>query len=333
MTSLTYEKSGVSIDGGNAWVSTIKSILSQAPKNSSVVGGIGGFSGLYRLDGDILLAGCCDGVGTKVELARATGLYDGLGQDLVAMNVNDLVTGGARPLFFLDYVACGSLDEKVLAPVVSSILNACTSCGCALLGGETAEMPGVYDAQGLDLAGFAVGMVREGDVIDGSTVTEGDVLLGLASSGIHSNGYTLVRAALARLIEQGALHRPGPVAGETLAQTLMKPTRLYVNQALAAKATGKVKSMAHITGGGLEENIQRVLPKKLRCIVSFDSWQRPAVFDLIASQNVEESEMRRVFNLGMGFVFVVASVDVAVVTAALQKLAEEPVVIGHVEQV
>ncbi len=329
MSNLTYKQAGVDIAGGDNWVATIKSILAQKPEDPRVLGGIGGFSGLFRLGGDQLIAGCCDGVGTKVELARATGIYDGLGQDLVAMNVNDLVTCGAKPLFFLDYIACGALNEAVMAPVIRSIAQACSYCGCALLGGETAEMPGVYGPEAMDLAGFAVGALKESEVIDGSKVSQGDVIIGLPSSGIHSNGYTLVRTALAQEIAQD-LEKPGPFEGETLGQSLLKPTRLYVPQALAAAATGKVRAMAHITGGGMEENINRVIPKPWRCSIDYGAWQRPALFDLIASKGVEESEMRRVFNLGIGFAFIVAPQDIVAVMDLLTSLGEEPRQIGRV---
>lgn len=331
MSNLTYEKAGVDIKGGDHWVETIKGILRGRPADPRVVGGIGGFSGLMRLPGggDTLIAGCCDGVGTKVEIARASGIYDGLGQDLVAMNVNDLVTGGAAPLFFLDYIACGSLNETLMSAVVTSVVSACEYCGCVLLGGETAEMPGVYGKESFDLAGFAVGTVKESEIIDGSKVKEGDVIIGLHSSGVHSNGYTLVRAALAEEIASGALNAAGPVAGETLGQTLMKPTRLYVPQALAAVKTGKVKAMAHITGSGLGDNINRVVPAPCVCALTYD-WPRPAVFDLIASKGVSEEEMRHVFNLGIGYVFITAPEDEEEVTRVLAGLGETPRRVGTV---
>lgn len=330
MSNLTYKQAGVDIVGGDSWIDTIKNILKHHRKDSNVVAGVGGFNGLYRLAGDQLIVGCCDGVGTKVELARATGIYTGLGQDLVAMNVNDLVTGGARPLFFLDYIACGSLDEAKMAAVVDSVASACDYCSCALLGGETAEMPGVYDIHGMDLAGFAVGAVKETDVIDGSKVTGGDVIIGLHSSGIHSNGYTLVRKAFAEEISSAKLDQAGPVPGETLGQTLMTPTRLYVPQALAAAATKKVKAMAHITGSGMTENIDRVIPDPFRSEIDFSSWQRPAIFDLIASKGVAEEEMRRVFNLGIGYVLIVSPGDVNEVCTVLEKIGEKPRCIGKV---
>ena len=328
MNNLTYESAGVDIKGGDRWVETIKGILKQHKSDPRVVSGIGGFSGLMRLDGDLLIAGCCDGVGTKVEIARASGIYDGLGQDLVAMNVNDLVTGGARPLFFLDYIACGSLNEELMSAVVKSVVEACEYCGCVLLGGETAEMPGVYGKESFDLAGFAVGTCRDSEIIDGSSVKEGDVIIGLHSSGIHSNGYTLVRAALRDEMKTG-LFTEGPVKGETLGQTLMKPTRLYVPQAMAAAKTGKVKAMAHITGSGLEENINRVIPSPCVCRLSYQ-WPRPAVFDLIASKGVSEEEMRRVFNLGIGYVFIVSPDDEAEVVKVLEAMGEKPRRVGIV---
>ena len=328
MSNLTYEKAGVDIKGGDHWVETIKGILKQHKSDPRVVGGIGGFSGLMRLSGDTLIAGCCDGVGTKVEIARACGIYDGLGQDLVAMNVNDLVTGGATPLFFLDYIACGSLNEEMMSAVVKSVVEACEYCGCVLLGGETAEMPGVYGKESFDLAGFAVGSLKESEIIDGSSVCEGDVIIGLHSSGVHSNGYTLVRAALKDEIAND-LDKEGPVPGETLARTLMKPTRLYVPQAIAATKTGKVKAMAHITGSGLEDNINRVVPEPCVCKLTYD-WPRPAVFDLIASKGVSEEEMRHVFNLGIGYVFIVAPEDEAEVTEVLTSIGEKPRRVGSV---
>ncbi|MBP5212533.1 MAG: phosphoribosylformylglycinamidine cyclo-ligase [Pyramidobacter sp.] len=328
MSNLTYEKAGVDIKGGDHWVETIKGILKQHTADPRVVGGIGGFSGLMRLSGDQLIAGCCDGVGTKVEIARASGIYDGLGQDLVAMNVNDLVTGGAKPLFFLDYIACGALNEKMMSAVVKSVVNACEYCGCVLLGGETAEMPGVYGKESFDLAGFAVGALKESEIIDGHTVKEGDVIIGLHSSGVHSNGYTLVRSALADEIANG-LDKEGPVPGETLGETLMKPTRLYVPQAIAATKTGKVKAMAHITGSGLEDNINRVVPAPCVCKLTYD-WPRPAVFDLVASKGVEEEEMRHVFNLGIGYVFIVDQADEAEVTKVLADMGEQPRRVGTV---
>lgn len=322
----TYEQSGVSIDGGNAWVEAIKGLVG-SERGDSVVSGIGGFTGLYRLPGGGLLAACCDGVGTKLEIARAAGKLQGLGQDLVAMNVNDLVTCGARPLFFLDYLACGRLEAPRLSPVLAGIIEACRSVGAILLGGETAEMPGVYPPEGFDLAGFAVGLVEEKDLIDGSGVTEGDLLLGLASSGLHSNGFSLVRKAL---FEGGNRRLDESVDGRGLDDLLLEPTRLYVRQALAAAATGKVKAMAHITGGGLEENVSRVLGG-LRPVVDWSGWSRPSVYALLAP-SVDETEMRRVFNVGVGFVFVVAPRDRQAVEEALIAVGEKPFLVGEIRR-
>ena len=330
MGKLSYEKSGVSISGGDAWVETIKSLLAKHPKDKNCVGGVGGFAGLYRIGGGKCLAGCTDGVGTKLELAKATGLYRGLGQDLVAMNVNDLVTVGARPLFFLDYAACGKLDEKILAPIVDGVISACEESLCALLGGETAEMPGVYDAEGFDLAGFAVGIVDEDKIIDGSDIQEGNLLVGIESSGIHSNGYSLVRSALGKDGLNVDLGSTPEGWDETVAEAVMRPTRLYVKAALAAIETGVVRGMAHITGGGMYGNVIRVIPKHLDINVDFDSWKRPKVFDLVQSAGIDEEEMRKVFNLGIGFVFIIDPKDLKTLEEALEKLGEHPTVIGEV---
>jgi phosphoribosylformylglycinamidine cyclo-ligase len=327
--SLSYEDSGVSLTGADAWVETIRRTLS-GQKDDRVLAGVGGFAGLFRVAPGLCLAACTDGVGTKVEIARAAGILRGLGQDLVAMSVNDLVTCGARPLFFLDYMACGRLVPASLAEVLTGIRDACAESDCVLLGGETAEMPGVYPPEGLDLAGFAVGIVEEERILDGSSIRPGDLLLGLPSSGIHSNGYSLVRRALL----EGGLGLPldgeGPEPGSTLAEALLRPTRLYVRSALAAVATGKVKGMAHITGGGLWGNIPRILPEGLRVEIDPASWTRPPVFDLIARAGVEEREMRSVFNLGIGFVLVTAPSDCEAVRTALEAAGETVRTIGTV---
>ena len=321
MSGIDYKKAGVDIEGGDAWVGVVKRLIAKRGENlPSASGGIGGFSGLYSIGGGRSIAACTDGVGTKLELAKVTGIYRGLGQDLVAMSVNDLVTGGATPLFFLDYIACGKLDLPLMEEIMEGILDACCESNCALLGGETAEMPGVYPADGFDLAGFAVGMVDDDKVIDGKKIREGDAIVGLLSSGVHSNGYSLVRKALA-----------GEIASDKeLGEILMRPTRLYVRQALAAIATVEVRGMAHITGGGLEANIDRVIPEGLFAEIDFNAWQRPEVFDRIAGAGVEEAEMRRVFNLGIGYVFIVDQKTVPELTEALAKRGEKPVVVGKV---
>ncbi|MDO4987882.1 MAG: phosphoribosylformylglycinamidine cyclo-ligase [Synergistes sp.] len=330
MGRLSYEKSGVSIAGGDAWVETIKGLLANRPHDKNSVGGVGGFAGLYRIGGGQCLAACCDGVGTKLELAKATGIYRGLGQDLVAMNVNDLITVGARPLFFLDYAACGKLNETLLKEIVSGVIDACEESLCTLLGGETAEMPGVYDTSGFDLAGFSVGIVDEDKIIDGSTIEAGDIIVGLPSSGVHSNGYSLVRSALGKDGLNIDLASIPEGWKETAAEAVMRPTKLYVKTALAAVRTGVVRGMAHITGGGMYGNIIRVIPKGLDITIDFASWKRPAIFDLIASAGIDEEEMRRVFNLGIGYVFIVSPHDLPVLENALKEAGEKPVLIGEV---
>ena len=269
-------------------------------------------------------------MGTKLELAKATGLYKGLGQDLVAMNVNDLVTVGARPIFFLDYAACGKLDEKILGQIVEGVIDASDESLCALLGGETAEMPGVYGTDGFDLAGFSVGIVAEDKIIDGGDIHEGDLLVGLPSSGVHSNGYSLVRSALGKDGLDIPLDSVPAGWKENVAAAAMRPTRLYVKAALAAVKTGIVRGMAHVTGGGMYGNVIRIIPKHLDIAVDFKSWERPAIFGLIQSAGIDEEEMRRVFNLGIGYVFVIAAEDLKTLEAALAPLGEKPAVIGEV---
>ncbi len=324
-----YKDAGVDIEGGDRWVDVIKRIVSSMPSDAKSVGGIGGFSGLYRIDGDLLLAGCCDGVGTKLEVAKGCGVFRGLGQDLVAMNVNDLVTCGARPLFFLDYIACGSLDVPLMSQVMEGIADACSQTGCALLGGETAEMPGVYPSDGFDLAGFAVGLVRESDIIDGSRIEAGDVLIGLTSSGVHSNGFSLVRKVL---FEDNAfdLSKQYAPLEETLGAALIRPTRLYVRQALSLAGTGLVKGMAHITGGGLYGNVIRIIPKGLGIRIDYSSWTRPPVFDLISRSGVDEEEMRKVFNIGIGFCLVVGARDADEILRRCTEMNDTAAIIGTV---
>jgi phosphoribosylformylglycinamidine cyclo-ligase len=328
--SLSYKEAGVDIEGGNEWVRTIGRIMSTLPRDPNVVGGIGGFSGLYKISDDLMLAGCCDGVGTKLEVAKLASDYSGLGQDLVAMNVNDLITCGAKPLFFLDYIACGRLDQDVLAPIVKSAAEACIESGCALLGGETAEMPGVYPETGFDLAGFSVGIVSASKLIDGRSIEKGDVLVGLPSSGIHSNGYSLVRKVLLEGERALPIDTFLPQLGESLSKALLRPTRLYSRIALKTIEKHQIHGMAHITGGGLEENIQRVLPSGLSLHVDFSAWERPAVFQVISEAGVEEKEMRHVFNLGIGYSFIVSPSDADGIVGFLTREGEKPVIFGEV---
>ncbi len=328
---LSYKDSGVDIPLADRWVEEIKRIARSMPADPNSLGGIGGFSGLYRIEGGMVLAACCNGVGTKIEVAKAAGKFDTVGQDLVAMNVNDLVTCGARPLFFLDYIACGRLKPEILGPILESAARACAQCGCALLGGETAEMPGTYDEDGLDLAGFSVGLAEEGKIIDGSKIAAGDQIIGIASSGVHSNGFSLVRKAL--FFRGNAMElssRPEILGGKTLAEVLLEPTRLYVKTALAAAQSGMVRGMAHITGGGLFDNVRRVVPAGLSLSLDFGSWPRPPVFALLKSRGIDEDEMRKVFNLGIGFVFIVPGDKRDEMTALLASLGEKGYIIGEV---
>ncbi len=325
--SLSYESAGVSISKGNAWVEMIKALLRERPVSPRVIGGIGGFSGLYSLTEDLYLAACCDGVGTKMELAKAWNRMEGLGQDLVAMNVNDLVTCGAKPLFFLDYLACGALDTERYRPVMKSIIEACEACDCALLGGETAEMPGVYSPEGFDLAGFSVGVVSREKLITGESVVPGDLLVGLPSSGVHSNGFSLVRKALEGVENGEDLIIPGEEA--PLKDLLLRPTLLYVRSSLEVQKRVSLKGMAHITGGGLEENIARICHGNVPQI-DYDAWECPPLFRWLASRGIPEKEMRSVFNLGMGFVFVCSPEEGEKLLKVLQELGEKPRIIGTV---
>lgn len=318
----TYKDSGVDIEAGDRWVDQIGAIIKKHPRPEGVVSGIGGFNGAFKV-GDTVLAACCDGVGTKVLLARETGLWGGIGQDLLAMNVNDLVTTGAKPLFFLDYIACGKLNAQALAPVIEGLAAGCAEIGCALLGGETAEMPGVYRPDDVDFAGFAVGLAQQ---VTPLPPERGDLLVALPSSGAHSNGYSLVRSLLKEEIEGKKLFDI-QLEGKTLAERVMEPTRLYVKQALAAWKEGLVKACAHITGGGLEGNVSRVT-EGLTPKFDWDSWQRPALFEYLAPR-VDEEEARRVFNLGLGFVALCSPTQADELLHLWRAMGESPLVVGR----
>lgn len=302
---LTYKDAGVDIDAGDALVERIKP-LARRTARAGLLGGLGGFGGLFELDvarypRPVLVAGT-DGVGTKLRLALDLARLDTVGIDLVAMCVNDVVVQGAEPLFFLDYYATGRLDVDAAEAVIRGIAAGCELSGCALLGGETAEMPGMYADGDIDLAGFAVGVVDRDRIIDGSRVRPGDALLGLASSGPHSNGYSLIRRILA--LQPDAIHRPWE--GATLGEKLLAPTRIYVKPLLGLIAGCDVHALAHITGGGLPGNVERVLPADADACIDPRSWQRQAVFDwLQETGQVETAEMFRTFNCGIGMVAVV----------------------------
>ena len=304
-TPLSYKDAGVDIDAGDALVERIKP-LAKRTLREGVLGGIGGFGALFevpkRYREPVLVSGT-DGVGTKLKLAFEWGLHDGVGIDLVAMSVNDVLVQGAEPLFFLDYFACGRLDVDTAARVVGGIARGCEESGCALIGGETAEMPGMYPPGEYDLAGFCVGAVEKSKILDGSQVAEGDVILGLASSGVHSNGFSLVR----KCIERAAGNLPATLDGKPFREAVMAPTRLYVKPVLAALAAHPVKALAHITGGGLLENIPRVLPAHLAAHLSAGSWPQSELFAwLQRTAGIDAREMNRTFNNGIGMVLVIA---------------------------
>ncbi len=331
--SYTYAKAGVSIDAGNALVRAIAP-LAKATRRAGADADLGGFGGFFDLKAagfnDPLLVAANDGVGTKLKLAIDSGRHDGVGIDLVAMCVNDLIVQGAEPLFFLDYYATGKLDIDVARAVVAGIAEGCKQSGCALIGGETAEMPGMYSDDDYDLAGFCVGAVERGDVLTADKIADGDVLLGLASSGIHSNGFSLVRRLAA---DKGwNLDRPALFDQNIkLIDALMAPTKIYVKSLLPLVRNGKIHAMAHITGGGLLENIPRVLPDNLHAHVDADSWQQPRLMAFLQAQgNIEPEEMARTFNCGVGMVIAVAEQDVASVTADLEAAGEIVYRIGHI---
>ena len=303
---LTYRDAGVDIDAGDALVENIKPFASKTMR-PEVLAGIGGFGGLCRIPAKyrepVLVSGT-DGVGTKLKLAFELDRHDTIGIDLVAMSVNDILVQGAEPLFFLDYFACGKLDVATATRVVKGIAAGCEQAGCALLGGETAEMPGMYHAGEYDLAGFAVGVVEKSSIIDGSTINAGDAVLGLASSGAHSNGYSLIR----RIITQNNVDLSARLDGMTLGDLVLAPTRIYVKPVLHLMQQLPVKGLAHITGGGLVENVPRILPAHLSAQLERASYPLPPLFEWLRQRgNVADDEMLRVFNCGIGMVVIVAA--------------------------
>jgi phosphoribosylformylglycinamidine cyclo-ligase len=329
----TYAQAGVSIAAGNALVRAIAP-LAKATRRPGADADLGGFGGFFDLRAagfkDPLLVAANDGVGTKLKLAIDSGKHDGVGIDLVAMCVNDLIVQGAEPLFFLDYYASGKLDEAVAVAVIASIAEGCKLAGCALIGGETAEMPGMYSGGDYDLAGFCVGAVERDQVLTADKVAAGDVILGLASSGIHSNGFSLVRRLAA---DKGwKLDRPALFDPETLLiNALMAPTRIYVKSLLPQVRAGRVHAMAHITGGGLLENIPRILPAGLHAHVNADLWDQSRLMAFLQAQGaIEPDEMARTFNCGIGMAVVVAEPEVAAITSELEVAGETVHRIGHI---
>jgi phosphoribosylformylglycinamidine cyclo-ligase len=331
---LTYRDAGVDIDAGDELVERIKPLVRRTMR-PEVLGGLGGFAGLCALPAgyrEPVLVACTDGVGTKLKLAFLTGKHDTIGVDLVAMNVNDLVVSGGEPLFFLDYFASSKLDVGVAEQVIAGIAEGCRQAGCALLGGETAELPGFYQAGEYDLAGFCVGVVERQARVDGRTIAEGDVLLGLASSGFHSNGYSLVRKAL---LERASLDLQAVPEGldEPLGQALLRPTRIYVRSLRKLHGAGLLKGAAHITGGGLVENPGRMLPSDapLRLQIDTKAWTWPPLFRLLARLgDLSTEEMRRTFNVGLGMIVCVAPGRVAEATALLEGEGETVYRVGQV---
>ena len=328
-TPLSYKDAGVDIDAGDALVERIKP-LAKKTLREGVLGGIGGFGALFevpkRYREPVLVSGT-DGVGTKLKLAFEWGMHDTVGIDLVAMSVNDVLVQGAEPLFFLDYFACGKLDVDIAAAVVGGIARGCELSGCALIGGETAEMPGMYPAGEYDLAGFAVGVVEKSKILTGRDVTAGDVVLGLASSGVHSNGFSLVR----KCIERAGSALPATLDGQPFRQAVMAPTRLYVKSVLAALAAHPVKALAHITGGGLLENIPRVLPDSLAAHLVKGSWPTSELFAwLQATAAIDDTEMNRTFNNGIGMVLVLAPEHASACARTLEAAGERVFEIGRI---
>ncbi len=316
---LTYKDAGVDIDAGNSLVDKIKPLVART-RRDEVLAGLGGFGGLFAIPPDryrepVLVSGT-DGVGTKLKLAQTLGRHDTIGIDLVAMCVNDVLVQGAEPLFFLDYFACGSLDVDVAASVVAGIADGCEQAGAALIGGETAEMPDMYADGEYDLAGFCVGAVDRKDLIDGSSVRAGDAIVGIASSGPHSNGYSLIR----RVLE---LDDESMIDGIPVAQRLLEPTKIYVKPILALMKQTSIKGIAHITGGGISENLPRAFADDLHAVIDINSWEQGPVFDWLAETGrIETAEMRRTFNCGVGMALIVNQLEVESVIASLADAGE-----------
>jgi phosphoribosylformylglycinamidine cyclo-ligase len=337
---ITYADAGVDIDAGNALVAAIKPLAKATSRPGADVD-LGGFGGLFDLKRagfrDPILVAANDGVGTKLKIAIDSDQHATIGIDLVAMCVNDLVVQGAEPLFFLDYFAVGKLDTNIAREVIVGIAEGCRQAGCALIGGETAEMPGMYKAGDYDLAGFSVGAVERGEILPRSDISVGDVLIGLRSSGVHSNGYSLVRKLVERAKLDWASEAPF-ASGKTLGEALLMPTRIYVKPLLAAiRATGgsgpdgAIKALSHITGGGLSENLPRVMPKDVAARINLSTFEAPAVFGWMANTgNLSDAELLRTFNCGIGMVAVASKARAEDVISALRSAGEEPSVIGDV---
>jgi len=329
-SSLSYKDAGVNIDAGNALIDKIKPHVAKT-KRPEVLGGLGGFGAMFQIPLDrykepVLISGT-DGVGTKLKLATELNKHDTIGIDLVGMCVNDILVQGAEPLFFLDYYATGKLETEVAVDVIKGIADGCEQSGAALIGGETAEMPGMYSAGDYDMAGFCVGIAEKSQIIDGTKVKAGDVILGMASSGPHSNGYSLVR----KILEVSNADLGSDCDGQTLGEALLAPTRIYVKPLLSLMKSVDIHAMAHITGGGLLENIPRVLPENTNAVIDTQSWELPAVFNWLQENgNVDTTEMYRTFNCGIGMAVVVDAADADKAIAELNAAGESAVVIGEI---
>jgi phosphoribosylformylglycinamidine cyclo-ligase len=332
---ITYKDSGVDIDRANSFVERIKPLIKAASRRE-MMSGIGGFGGLFHLDisknRDPVLVSSTDGVGTKLKIAQMMDKHDTVGIDLVAMSVNDVVVQGAEPLFFLDYIATGKLLVETTVQIVEGVVRGCQEAGCALIGGETAEMPGFYPDGEYDLAGFCVGVVDADKLIDGSEIRVGDRIIGIASSGLHSNGFSLARRVL---FEEGKLHPEDKIEGldECLGLALLKPTKIYVKSILNLIKNFNIRGIVHITGGGFTDNIPRIVPAPCRAVIRKGSWFVPPIFDLIQRVGgVAEKEMLRVFNMGIGMIIIVAEMDHAEILERLEKLGEKAYPLGVIEK-
>jgi len=333
--NISYRDSGVDIDRANSFVEKIKPLI-KATARREMMSTIGGFGGLFHLDmrkiKDPLLVSSTDGVGTKLKIAQMMDIHDTVGIDLVAMSANDVVVQGAEPLFFLDYIATGKLVVETTVQIVEGVARGCQDAGCVLIGGETAEMPGFYPDGEYDLAGFCVGVVEADKLIDGSEIRVGDRIVGIASSGLHSNGFSLARRVL---FEEGRLHPDDRIEGidESIGLTLLKPTKIYVKSIINLIKNFNIRGIVHITGGGFFDNIPRIVPNPCRAAIRWGSWPVPPIFDLIRRMGgVDQDEMLRVFNMGIGMIIIVAEKELAEIIERLEKLGETAYTIGTIEK-
>jgi phosphoribosylformylglycinamidine cyclo-ligase len=343
--SMRYKDAGVDVDLGDEFVRRIKSLAESTfdPRVLTALGGfsdprvltaLGGFSACYSLEGrrDTVLVASTDGVGTKLKVAFMVDRHDTVGIDLVAMCVNDILVSGAQPIFFLDYIATGKLEMEKAVSIIEGIVNGCKEAGCSLIGGETAEMPGFYDRGGYDLVGFAVGLANKGEMIDGAEISPGDRLIGLASSGLHSNGYSLVRRILFDQLNVHVDDRIGEL-GRTVGEELLEPTRIYVRAVMSLKQEVRLHGIAHITGGGMRGNLPRILPRSCKASVRKGSWQVPPIFSFLQREGrIPEEEMWRTFNNGIGMILVVKAEESEGILMRLEELGERPYLIGEITE-